>query len=239
MRRRGLVGTTFAAVLIAACGASGAPGASRLSVAPSGGPATVQSSTPPEPSVAYVCAGQTVGCAGHLAAGRNESGHFERPFRFTVPPGWANVRDIYRAYELQATSDADAGFIMFTRAAPARQLPDCGPARREGFGTSVSEWMRSLTTDDRLEVSKPETFMVGTHQATRVLINQKKTFNGYCEGNSDPLAIVVTDTETPPTRHHGTDGRPTAMTLVDFGDDAVVIWNDNKAMVSTWSLPII
>jgi len=228
-----------AAILITGCGAAAAPRASGASVVTSGSPATAVGSIAPVSGVPSICDAETVGCAGPLKAGARETIHFEKPFSFSVPAGWTNRIDVYRAYKLTYMSDPDDLFLVFTRAAPAKQLPDCGPARREGFGTSVSEWMRSLTTDDRLTVSKPETFQIGTHQATRVEIQPKSTFDTYCKGNTDPLAVIVTDTETPPTRHQGTDGRPTAMTFVDFGDDAVVIWTDGQYMVDGESLPVI
>jgi hypothetical protein len=107
----------------------------------------------------------------------------------------------------------------------------------EGFGTSVSEWMRSLTTDDRIDVSKPEKFQLGTHQATRVVVRTRSTFKVTCQDNTDPFANMVTDTEIPPTRVRS--GQGGAITFIDFGDDAVVIWNDGDAMVDSQSLPVI
>jgi hypothetical protein len=226
-----------AMMLITGCGGAAAPPASVVSSS-SSSPAAAAGSGAPVASVPWICDAKTVGCAGPLEAGTRETIHFERPFSFSVDAGWTNRIDVYRAYKLTYMSDPDDLFLVFTRAAPAKQQPDCGPARRDGFGTSVSEWMRSLTTDDRLTVSKPETFQIGTHQATRVQIQPRSTFDKYCEGNTDPLAIIVTDTEVPPIRHQGTDGRPTAMTLVDFGDDAVVIWTDGQSMLDA-SLPVI
>jgi selenophosphate synthetase-related protein len=48
---------------------------------------------------------------------------------------------------------------------------------------------------------------------------------------------MVTDTEIPPTRVRS--GQGGAITFIDFGDDAVVIWNDGDAMVDSQSLPVI
>jgi len=184
----------------------------------SGAPATVL-----RQSGAIACDEESVGCAGKLTAGVHRTAQFDHPFAFEVPEGWTNGRDVYRAYTLTMSAEPTAEFIVWSHAAPAKQTPDCGPARREGFGTSVPEWLRSLSTDDRLDVTPAETFMLGNHAATRVEVSARSTFKAMCPFNSDPFAVIVTDTETPPTRHHGGAG---SMTFVDFGNDAVVIWND-------------
>jgi hypothetical protein len=235
-------------MFVAIACASGAAESTRPS-SPSAGslasPASPTASVAASPAAAFDCDEETVGCAGPLTAGQHATAHFERPFTFTVPAGWTNDRDIYRSYTMRAAAGPHAEFIVWTRAAPATQTPDCGPARREGFGTSVAEWLRSLTTDDRLDVTTQESFKLGTRAATRVELKVKGTFKVICEGNTDPFAVIVTDTEIPPTRNHGGGGPMTfaSMTLVDFGDDAIVIWNDGgdvslQQMVGL-SLPVI
>ena len=210
------------------------------SPAPSAAPAGSAAASDVAASVAIDCAEETTGCAGPLSPGEHRSAQFERPFSFTIPDGWTNDRDIYRAYALRASVAPTAEFLVWTRSAPAKQTPDCSPARREGFGTSVSEWLRSLTTDERLDVKVRETFQLGSHAATRVEVMGKPEFGSMCPDNTDPFVVLVTDTEIPPTRHHSAGG---SMTLVDFGDDAVVIWNDGGDVslerMLELSLPII
>jgi hypothetical protein len=196
------------------------------------GPNPTSSSGTPAPShdvasvsPAAVCEEETTGCAGALSPGEHRSMNFDHPFAFTVGEGWTNGRDIYRAYTLSSAQAPNAEFIIWSHAAPAAQTPDCGPVRRPGFGTSVQEWLRSLTTDDRLDVTTRETFSLGSHAATRVEVKPKATFAAICPFSTGPFAVLVTDTENPPTRHHGGDGLM-SMTFVDFGDDAIVIWND-------------
>jgi len=194
----------------------------------------------PSASVAFDCDEETTGRAGPLTAGEHRTGQFERPFMFTVPKGWTNGRDIYRSYVLRADVAPTAEFIVWTRSAPAMQTPDCTAARRPGFGTSVSEWLRSLKSDERLDVKVQESFQLGSHTATRVEAMPKPGFGSLCEGNTDPVVTLVTDTEIPPTRKHVAGG---SLTLVDFGDDAVVIWNDGGDVSLQYmlelSLPII
>ena len=233
--RRGAVLAVVTLTMFGAigCGSSG-PGSTSPSPSPSPSPVA------PSVSAAFDCDEETVGCAGPLAAGEHRSVHFDHPFTFTVPTGWTNGRDIYRAYTLRADVAPDAEFIVWSYAAPAKQTPDCSPARREGFGTSVSEWLRSLNTDDRLDVTMKDTFKLGTHAATRVDVKAKSSFDVICEGNTDPFAVLVTDTEIPPTRHHGAGG---TITFVDFGDDAILIWNDGYDVsgqpMGDASLPVI
>jgi hypothetical protein len=221
-----IAGAALAALIVGAC----SPAAAGTTASPAPSAAT------PSPATGIVCDEETTGCAGPLTAGEHRTANFDHPFSFTVDDGWRNGRDIYRAYTLWSNRVPDEEFIVWSHAAPAMQTPDCGPARRPGYGTSVAEWLRSLNSDDRLDVSKPETFQLGQHAATRVKVGPKPTFKEMCPFNSDPFAVIVTDTENPPTRHHGGGG---SMTFVDFGDDAIVIWNDGQFMVDTVSLPVI
>jgi len=218
--------TVMAMVLavLAGCG-SNAPASAPAT--PEGGPATstIPAASTSVPSASRViCDDETTGCTGPLAAGKHQTANFDHAFSFVVGDGWTNGRDIYRAYTLSSVAVPNAEFIVWSHAAPAMQTPDCTAARRPGFGTSVAEWLRSLSTDDRLDVTKRETFSLGAHAATRVEVATKPTFTAMCPLNTDPFAVIVTDTENPPTRAHG--GAEASMTLVDFGDDAVVIWND-------------
>jgi hypothetical protein len=234
------VGITLVVAVLAGCGAAATPATSDSGASPTLESRPSSGSIARSPSPAFDCDEETTGCAGPLATGEHRTAHFDHPFSFTVPDGWTNDRDIYRAYTLRSALAPHAEFIVWSHAAPARQTPDCSPARRAGFGTSVAEWLRSLKTDERLDVTMRESFYLGTHAATRVEVKAKPTFNVICEGNTDPFAVLVTDTEIPPTRHHGAGG---SMTLVDFGDDAVVIWNDGgdvsmERMVEL-SLPVI
>ena len=235
MEWRVTASATLLLTVVAAC--SGAATAPNPTASPASPPPTHDGASV---SPAVVCDEETTGCAGALSAGEHRSMSFDHPFSFTVGEGWTNGRDLYRAYTLWSAQAPNAEFIVWSHAAPAEQTPDCSPARRPGFGTSVQEWLRSLTTDDRLEVTTPETFSLGSHAATRVEVKPKATFAGMCPFNTDPFAVLVTDTETPPTRAHGGAG---SMTLVDFGDDAIVIWNDGgdgttEHMVEL-SLPVI
>lgn len=243
MRPGAVLGLVTLIVFVAAgCGPSGAASLRPTeSTAPaSTRPAASASVVAPSAAGAFACDEQTVGCAGPLTPGEHRTAHFDHPFSFTVPAGWTNDRDLYRAYALRADAAPHAEFLVWSYAAPARQTPDCSAARREGFGTSVAEWLRSLKSDDRLDVTVRETFQIGTHAATRVEVKVKPTFNVICAGNTDPFAVIVTDTEIPPTRHHGGGG---SMTFVDFGDDAIVIWNDGGDVsleeMLDLSLPVI
>lgn len=238
---------TLMVVVAIGCGSSGLASTRPSGPSPSDstGPGASPSVVSPSAGTGFDCDQETVGCAGPLTAGEQRTAHFDHPFTFTVPTGWTNDRDIYRAYTLRAAAAPYAEFIVWSYAAPARQTPDCSPARRDGFGTSVAEWVRSLTTDDRLDITLQETFQLGTHAATRVEVKTKSSFGVLCEGNTDPFAVIVTDTEIPPTRNHGGGGTTTfaSMTFVDFGDDAIVIWNDGgdvplHEMVDL-SLPVI
>ncbi len=193
-------------------------------------PSPPEASKPAAPSTVITCDEGTIGCAGPLTPGQHTTDHFDHPFSFTVPEGWTNDRDIGRAYALRAAAAPNAEFLVWSHAAPAMQTPDCSAARRPGFGTSVAEWLRSLSSDDRVAVTKRETFDLGGRAATRVEIATKGTFKMLCPDNTDPFAVIVTDTFDPPTRAHG-GGRSdsiafASMTLIDFGDDAIVIWND-------------
>jgi hypothetical protein len=231
-----LISLASALVLVAGC-ASGAPVAPTPAASPSRSVEASTTAASPGPSAAaYACSDETLGCAGSLTAGTHHTTNFERPFSFTVGAGWTNDRDIYRAYILQNSAAPDEEFIVWTRSAPAQQTPDCSPSRRPGYGTSVAEWLRSLQHDDRLGVTEIETFDLGSHPATRVKVSTKPGFAAVCPFNSDPFAVIVTDTEIPPTRHHG--GTGAWLTFVDFGTDSVLIWNDGLRMPEL-ALPVI
>lgn len=236
--RARIVGATLVVVVNGACSPA-AVGPTASPVSPSA--AATASSQAPTASLSaapVACDDQTTGCAGPLSPGDHRTANFDHPFSFTVGRGWRNGRDLYRAYTLWSDQAPDTEFIVWSHAAPAMQTPDCSAARRPGFGTSVAEWIRSLTSDDRLDVTKKETFQLGSHAATRVEVTTKPTFTAMCPFNTDPFAVIVTDTENPPTRAHGGRG-PVSMTFVDFGDDAIVIWIETADHMVELSSPVV
>jgi hypothetical protein len=198
-------------------------------LAASGSAASLAAS--PEPSrvssPAFVCLDDTPDCAGSLTAGEHATVHFEQPLTFTVPAGWTNNVDRYRAYSLDSAQVPDGEFLVWTRSAPMAQTPDCSPAREPGFGTSTQEWLRFLASRPDLEVTEPTTTDLGGRTLTSVQVAVKPTWTAMCDGNTSPIALLVTDTEVPPTRvkFASVDG-PVYMGFVDIGGEAIVVFID-------------
>jgi hypothetical protein len=226
--RRLAFGLVVAAILVGCAASTSAPSplATSSSSPAASGPAASPAATAatPKPTVAVACEDQAQGCEGPLTPGEHRTHTYDHPFSFTVPAGWTNGLDNPRAYSLRVADAPNAEFIVWSHAAPAEQTTDCSAARMPGFGTSVSEWLRYLGSREGLEVGSPDVFEVSGHPATRVEIRTTAAFTAMCPFNTDPFPVLVTDTLTPPTRHHG--GAPASMTFVDFGDDSIVIWND-------------
>jgi hypothetical protein len=185
------------------------------------------SPAPSASSPAFVCLDETTDCAGPLTAGEHATVSFERPFTFTVPDGWTNNLDRYRAYQFVSSQAPDSEFIVWTRAAPQAQTPDCSPAREPGFGTTTEEWLRFLASRPGLEVTEPTTTDLGGRTLTSVQVTAKPTWTALCFDNTSPAVLLVTDTEDPPTRGKlvAVDGQG-YLGFVDVGGETVVIWVD-------------
>jgi len=191
-------------------------------------PAATYAADPSPASSPFVCNDGTSDCAGPISAGDHASVHFDRPFTFTLPDDtWTNVNDRYRAYELRSTKAPDSEFIVWSHAAPEAQTADCSPAREPGYGVMTADWLDYLAHNPGLDVSAPVTADLGGRTLTSVSLTVKPTWTAMCEGNTEPVVLLVTDSETPPTRSHlHGPGDPAWMGFVDVGDEAVVSWVD-------------
>jgi hypothetical protein len=195
----------------------------------SGSAASLAASAAPSPvsSPTFLCSDETTNCAGPLSLGDHATAHFDRPFTFTLPDGWTNGNDRYRAYELTSSKAPDSEFIVWSHAAPEAQTPDCSPAREPGFGTTTEEWLRFLASRPGLEVTEPTTTDLGGRTLTSVEVTVKPTWTALCFDNTSPAVLLVTDTEDPPTRGKlvAADGQG-YLGFVDVGGETVVIWVD-------------
>jgi hypothetical protein len=234
-----------AIVLAAGCSAA-APAVTPSVAAPTNSPAATSPAplvSPTAATGAFVCEQETTGCSGRLSAGDHHTGSFDHPFTYTIAEAghWSNVIDLARAYVFRVEEAPNAEFIVWSQAAPEAQMADCSAAREPDYGTSVSEWIRFLEETKRVKIVRSETFDLGAHRATRLELAPDPAFSGMCDFNTDPFSLLVTDTGNPPTRRHG--GTPASMTLIDFGDDTLIVWNDGgdttlEAMMEL-SLPVI
>lgn len=178
----------------------------------------------------FVCLDDTPDCAGPLATGDHATVHFDVPFTFATADGqWINNLDRYRAYSLMSVEAPESEFQVYSHAAPEAQTDDCSAAREPGYGTTTAEWLRYLTSHPGLDVTAPTTTDLGGRTLTSVMVSVKPTWTKVCPDNTDPVVLVVTDTEDPPTRRRYAGG---SMGFVDVGEEAVVIVVDASGGVT-------
>lgn len=172
-------------------------------------PTRTPSSTPiasSPPASAFACAGDTLGCAGPLAAGNHASVHFARPFQFQVPNGWLNVRDIPRTYGLEAAGVTDVSVtpiqVMTMIAIADQQSTRCDPIAKSGVGSSVDQLIAYVQSHPGLVASAPVSVTLDGYRGRQIDFSVAPSWNRICEGLDafHPAVLMLTDTGTPPGR---------------------------------------
>ena len=170
---------------------------SNRSNAPGGPQPTTNPSTPnptATPSVQVIgeCVDLVSICRGALAPGSYTSRAFGAPLTYTVPSGWVNNIDRFRAFGLSS----DRGYIglmagPFVVGWADSDCPGYAPA---GAGNTVSEVVATLSRDPRLLSAPAQVMNIGDRTAEMLDIQIAPDWTGTCLSSQGMPAVNLLST---------------------------------------------
>jgi hypothetical protein len=161
-------------------------------------------------------------CAGNLEAGTHSSSVFQPVVTYDVPIGWRNTFDGPDHYIIDTLDMPAPTIVVKSDVAIPEQNDTCGPARKEGVGNGVEDWVSFLTTHPGLVASDPRPVVIGGRSATQITVTRATSWTKTC-GEPEPIVVLITQNSPVPTWTYWMGANAATLTLVDANGETVII----------------